>query len=186
MRPLLFTIIYLGFTPRIALERADSGEARINKITKLIKESKYAIHDLSRLKSEKKGEFYRLNMPFELGLDIGCKIFRGKKWRTKKCLILEKERYRYQKALSDLSNSDIYDHKNEPAIIVRHVRNWLVGECGAKGKGPREIWYHFNDFMTYLYERLKGEGFNKRDIDALSIKELLSHMKVWLNTNIKP
>ena len=47
LKPLLFTIIYLNFTPRIALERLDSGEARINKIIAMITESRYAIHDLS-------------------------------------------------------------------------------------------------------------------------------------------
>ena len=31
LRPLVFTIIYLGLEPRIALERLDSGKARIEK-----------------------------------------------------------------------------------------------------------------------------------------------------------
>jgi len=53
LRPILFTVIYLGFTPRIALERLDSGEPRINKIISLIEDSKYAIHDLSRIKAKK-------------------------------------------------------------------------------------------------------------------------------------
>jgi hypothetical protein len=48
LRPLLFTIIYLGLQPRIALERTDSGESRLDKILELIRESKYSIHDLSR------------------------------------------------------------------------------------------------------------------------------------------
>jgi len=68
MRPLLFTVICLGYTPRLASERSDSGENRVDKICDLVYESKYSIHDLSRLKSEEAGEFYRLNMPFELGL----------------------------------------------------------------------------------------------------------------------
>lgn len=49
--PLLFTIHYLGFQPRIALERSESGESRISKIIELIEDSKYAIHDLSRLRA---------------------------------------------------------------------------------------------------------------------------------------
>ena len=58
LRPLLFTIIYLGYNPRIALERSDSGEIRINKICELIQASQYSIHDLSRLKSAQTGEFF--------------------------------------------------------------------------------------------------------------------------------
>jgi hypothetical protein len=36
LRPLLFTIVYLGFNPKIALERSDSGEQRIDKICELL------------------------------------------------------------------------------------------------------------------------------------------------------
>lgn len=70
--PLLFTIRYLGFQPRIALERSESGESRIAKIIELIEESKFAIHDLSRLKAKRKGEISRLNMPFELAWTGGA------------------------------------------------------------------------------------------------------------------
>lgn len=71
LRPLLFTIVFLGFNPRLATERSDSGENRLEKIRELIRDSKYSIHDLSRLRSKKAKEFYRLNMPFELGMDYG-------------------------------------------------------------------------------------------------------------------
>ena len=67
LRPLLFTVLFLGYNPRIASERFDSGEARITKICNLITCSRYSIHDISRIQSSKKGEYYRLNMPFELG-----------------------------------------------------------------------------------------------------------------------
>ena len=66
LRPLLFTVLFLNYNPRIASERFDSGEARINKICELIKCSRYSIHDISRIRSKKRGEYYRLNMPLEL------------------------------------------------------------------------------------------------------------------------
>jgi len=125
LRPLLFTIIYLGFKPRIALEELDSSQPRIQRIIGLITSSRYAIHDLSRLQAREAGEYYRLNMPFELGIDVGCRLF-GKGQRTqKKFLVLEAERYRYQAAISDLSNSDIAVHGGDPESIVTEVRNWL-------------------------------------------------------------
>jgi hypothetical protein len=61
LRPLLFTILSLGLRPRIALETIDSGEPRLDKIVRLIRESRYSVHDLSRLRAERAGEFYRLN-----------------------------------------------------------------------------------------------------------------------------
>jgi hypothetical protein len=103
LRPLLFTIIYLGLQPRIALERTDSGESRLDKILELIRESKYSIHDLSRSEANAAGELYRLNMPFELGLDHGCRTFGQAKFRDKRALVLEAEPHRYKAAISDLS-----------------------------------------------------------------------------------
>lgn len=57
-RPLLmvlvFTVVYLGYKPRLSFERSDSAETRIDKIVGLINESKFGIHDLSRMVSEGK------------------------------------------------------------------------------------------------------------------------------------
>lgn len=41
LRPLLFTVIYAGFNPRLALERMDSGAPRLQKIVEIVRESKY-------------------------------------------------------------------------------------------------------------------------------------------------
>jgi hypothetical protein len=183
LRPLLFTIIYLGFNPRIALEKLDSAEPRIKKIIFLIEDSCYAIHDLSRLKAEKKGEYFRLNMPFELGVDIGCHLFKGGKWSDKKCLILEVERYRYKIAISDLSNSDIEVHKNEPEEVVSVVRNWLNNQINLHAPGPAKVWGAFNDFMADNYDVLIGRGYSKRDIMRLPINELISCMQDWVKKN---
>jgi len=132
LKCLLFTIKKIGLIPRLALERHDSGEIRLQKIKQLIEESKYSIHDLSKVIAEKKGEFFRLNMPFELGLDLGCRDYHpAKKYRNKKFLIIEKEKYSTQKALSDLSFADCKYHKNEPEEIVYEVRTWFV-ETGLK------------------------------------------------------
>jgi hypothetical protein len=89
LRPLLFTIIYLRLNPRIALERMDSGEGRLEKILALIEQSKYSIHDLSRSEANAVGELYRLNMPFELGLDYGCRFFGKGELQEKRALVLE-------------------------------------------------------------------------------------------------
>jgi len=180
LRSILFSIIYLGFTPRIALERFDSGEARIDKIIDLIKASKFSIHDLSRIQSSEKLEYFRLNMPFELGLDIGCKIFKDGQARYKKCLILEKEKYRYQKALSDLSNSDIKNHNNEPEEAIRQIRDWfVVNELERADSGTR-IWECFNEFMADFYLKRKEEGFREKDILRMPIPEFISFINGWI------
>jgi len=180
LRSILFSIIYLGFTPRIALERFDSGEARIDKIIDLIKASKFSIHDLSRIQSSEKLEYFRLNMPFELGLDIGCKIFKDGQAKDKKCLILEKEKYRYQKALSDLSNSDIKNHNNEPEEVIRQIRDWLVVNELKRADSGTRIWESFNEFMADFYLKRKEEGFREKDILRMPIPEFISFINGWI------
>jgi hypothetical protein len=183
LRPLLFVILYVGLTPRIALESLDSGRPRIDKIISLIRDSKYAIHDLSRLQADKAGEYYRLNMPFELGLDVGCRLFRADRYSQKRCLILEAERYRYQAALSDMSNSDIAAHGNDPKEAAREVRNWLANAANLRAPGPTWIWNRFLDFMAASYRQLEAEGYSSRDIEGLPVAELIDRMRTWVERN---
>lgn len=181
LRPLLFTVLTLGFNPKIALERSDSGELRINKICQLIRSSRYSIHDLSRLQSKKRDEFYRLNMPFELGIEYGIRQLSKGRLRTKRCLILEKERYNFMKALSDLSGVDIKSHKNDPAVLVRELRNWFMETVGlSRVASPTLIWYDFNDFMRDFYDKRKSEGFTDDDLKMMPLPEFVGFIRKWL------
>jgi hypothetical protein len=180
LRPILFTIVDLGFTPRIALESLDSGRPRIEKIISLIEGSKFAIHDLSRLQAESVGEYYRMNMPFELGLDVGCRLFKAGMSSQKKCLILESEPYRYQAAISDLSNSDIAAHGNDPVRALSAVRNWLSNQAGLRPPGPAAISARFASFMFANYLALKSRGYSPEDVDRLPIAELVDEMRRWV------
>lgn len=181
LKSLLFATIYLGFTPRIATERLDSAEMRIDKLIELIRESKFGIHDLSRLKSNKKGEYFRLNMPFELGIDIGCKTFGDKNHNTKKCLILEKERFRYQAALSDLSGADIKVHHDSEETLIKEVRNWLTDVATIqKPPSPSAVWSAFIDYNSWLYDNLTPQEYTKKDIIDLPVNEIIIYMTQWL------
>ncbi len=180
LRPLIFTVIYLGYTPRIATERSDSGEARINKIREIVEQSKLSIHDISRIRSAQKNEFYRMNMPFELGVDIGCRFFKEGHAREKKCLILEKEKHRYQKALSDMSGSDIKNHNDEPEELVRQVRNWFVENEIQHADSGTKIWEIFNEFMADFYEKRQEEGFNNKDLEKMPLPEYIRFIQEWL------
>jgi hypothetical protein len=97
-------------------------------------------------------------MAFELGIDIGCRLFAQGKEKNKKCLILEKERYRIRKALSDLSGADIKSHNNEPENIVRAVRDWFVENGLKRVTNANAIWQKFNNFMADFYQQRKKEG----------------------------
>ncbi len=108
LRSILFTLVYLGYKPKIS-ETADSGSTRIVKIKDLIRQSKYSIHDISRIELNP-SHLPRFNMPLECGIDFGAKLLGPSKLRDKSFLILEKERYRYQEFMSDISGNDIRAH----------------------------------------------------------------------------
>ncbi|HTH80609.1 MAG TPA: hypothetical protein VL593_16675 [Ramlibacter sp.] len=183
LRPLLFTIIYARLQPRIALEAADAGEARLEKIIGLIRESKFGIHDLSRCKASVAGEFYRMNMPFELGVDFGCRKFGHGHLRQKKMLILETEPHRYKAALSDLAGADIEAHGDEPYRVISVVRNWLRTAGVQNPPGPAKISGAFTDFMAENFDALTEQGFSPADIKALPIAELTAYMRNWVEGN---
>jgi hypothetical protein len=183
LRPLLFSIIYLGFEPRIALEQLDSGRPRIDKIVALIRESKFAVHDLSRAQAKEKGEYFRLNMPFELGLDVGCRLYKGGRWAEKRCLILEAERYRHQATISDLSNSDIFVHGNDPETLVTGLRNWLDAQAGLHAPGAAKVWASFLLFMIWNFEELTKRHYSAADIAALEVPDLIKTAKKWCSQN---
>ncbi len=180
LRPLLFTVLYLGYNPRIASERTDSGEARFQKISELIENSRISIHDLSRIQSAKKKEYYRMNMPFELGVDIGCRTYKGGNAKEKKCLILEKKSYRYQKALSDMSGSDVKKHNNEPEEIVRQIRNWFIENDIQSADSGTKIWEAFNSFMADFYQKREAEGYRRKDLEMMPVPEYIRFIKDWL------
>ncbi|WP_420129824.1 hypothetical protein [Longimicrobium sp.] len=181
LRPLLFTIVCLGFTPRIATERSDSGENRLDKIRELIRDSKYSLHDLSRLKSKKANEFYRLNMPFELGLEYGARGFGAAYMNGKRFLILEQNLHDFGKALSDLSGVDIKPHRNEPDEVVRAVRDWFVETVGLRGvETATVIWYRFGDFTTAFFEQMLALGSPERDIEEMPVAEYVDHIRDWV------
>jgi hypothetical protein len=179
LKALLFCIIYVGMRPTITLQKLDSGETRIEKIISLIKSSKFAIHDLSRSQATRVGEYFRLNMPLELGIDIGCKKFKGGKWAKKKCLILESKDYRHHASISDLSNSDIKVHKGNPIDLVRHVRDWLNNQARLNAPGPSRVWKAYNSFESWLYVDLKKQGYSNKDYKSLPTDEFMSKAQKW-------
>ena len=182
LKPLLFTLRYCGLTPRIASERLDSSEIRLDKIIEMIQESKYSIHDLSRIKAGRAGEYYRLNMPLEVGIDLGCKQFHhDPKYREKKSLILEGERYSVLRALSDLAGADVRCHHNQAEKMVESVRSWLVEAGRPDVPGPNSIWDDFNFFNADLNSDLLQNGFKKSQIETLPIPEFLGFMDKWLD-----
>ena len=89
LKPLFFTLIYLDLNPQIS-ETSDSGQVRLLKIKELMADSKYSIHDLSRMEPLKDNELPRFNMPFECGIDFGFKLSNPEVYGDKKFFLFSK------------------------------------------------------------------------------------------------
>ena len=93
---MVFTIHDCGFIARCALEEGDASQVRIDKIYSIIEDCGYGIHDISRTELDATSGFPRFNMPLELGIFLGAKRFGVDEQKRKKCLVMDREPYRYQ------------------------------------------------------------------------------------------
>jgi hypothetical protein len=95
-------------------------------------------------------------------------------------LILEKEQYRYQKVISDISGNDIKAHKNNPEQIIKVVRDWFKPNNHNIPR-HKEIWLAYNEFEFDYEEILNAEGYDPKDINSLTFSDILEYMKTWIN-----
>ena len=92
-------------------------------------------------------------MPFELGLFVGAKQFGDARQRSKNYLVLDRDRYRVGKFLSDLSGIDPKAHDNNAHLVVGAVRNWLNTSANPTKipmPGTREVLSLLNEFQRVL------------------------------------
>lgn len=179
LQAIAFTIIALGFEVRYALEDADNSRIRLQKITECISGSKYSIHDISLCKTElehfydsktdnyvENTDYWRLNMPFELGFDLGAKEFGGKD--TKRILVLENIAYDSKRTLSDISGWDIEAHGLKFDVAMKKVLLWLVKMSGCKEIAPSKLIGKYSAFQEWRYEKMLHDGFSEDDIKEYS------------------
>jgi len=169
-RALVFSIHYCGFVPRCAKEFNDSGDVRIDKILRLITDSKFAIHDLSRVEP-------RFNMPLELGIFIGCRTFGAKMHRDKNYLIIEADSYRFKKFISDISGQDIESHQDTPEQLIPAVRNWLSSKRQSTIPSGSIVVEEYNQFKEVLPNLCAPHRWK---VDELKFTEYSALVVAWL------
>ena len=125
LEAITFAVYDCGFYPRCALEVDDSSQVRIEKIATMIGACRLSIHDISRIEVDGDPPMPRFNMPLELGMFLGAEAFGTGEQKLKAGVVLESERYRYQRYISDIAGQDIRAHGGDPAQVIRHVRNFL-------------------------------------------------------------
>jgi hypothetical protein len=173
---IVFTVTRCGFKPRCALEVIDSGGTRIAKIEKLIEECPIGIHDISRTELSEASGLPRFNMPLELGLFLGAKRYGDAVQRRKRCLVLDRQPYRYQQFMSDIAGQDIEAHENNIGTVITKVRSFLNSTVrGAplpSGAVLAEDYALFNEALPDICKELE------LDVAALDYRDF-----VWIVTD---
>lgn len=177
-----FAVYDCGFYPRCALEVDDSSQVRINKITEIIGQCHLSVHDISRTQLDKETGLPRFNMPLELGIFLGAKIFGGRNHKQKVAIILDIDRYRYQKYISDIAGHDIRAHGSKPNEAICQVRDFLSTHCAKSVilPGGEKVAERYRKFKRNLPTacrefHLEGENLSFRDLTTLIVG--------WLEAN---
>jgi len=173
-----FAVQRSGFNPRCARENDDGGEIRIEKICRIIRESRYGVHDISKTEPDPASGLPRFNMPLELGLFLGARKFGGRAQARKKLLILDRDPHRYQTFMSDIGGQDIHAHGGEVSRLIAEVAAWLRDEAhDANVPGGRAIAAEFARFRADLPGIAVAQHL---EIDELTFKDLTSIAAAWI------
>jgi hypothetical protein len=175
----VFAIYDCGYIARCALEVADASEVRIDKITRIIEDCRFGLHDISRTDSDSATNLPRFNMPLELGLFLGAKRFGREEQKSKTCLILDVERYRYQKFISDIAGQDIAAHNGDAGKAIGCVRDWLSNAV------PKSIRIPGGKIMTKRYAAFRKElpatcKKSHLSIEEMTFNDYVAQVEEWL------
>jgi len=187
-RPLFEAVVFAvhdcGYVARSSLEVTDASQVRIEKIAAIIATCKFGVHDISRTELDALTNLPRFNMPVELGLFLGAKWFGTGKHKQKICLILDVERYRYQKFISDIAGQDIIAHGGEPEIAIIAVRNWLNDATSRTVKipGGRAIARRYAIFRAELPATCSRLQLSVED---LTFNDYVLQVEEWLKLNAR-
>jgi hypothetical protein len=178
----VFTILASGFQPRSVVEVPSSSETRLERVVRLMKNSTYAIHDISvRPAATPARGGARINAPFELGLFLG--LIHQTRSAKRKFLVLDREPYRG--FISDLAGFDVAVHHDDPEQARRLVRDWLrVASGDGDIPGSAAISHFHREFRSSMEQagRLRRES-------ALSVYGFAEYHRAvteWLRSVRKP
>lgn len=179
---LVFAIHDCGYVARCALELQDASQVRIEKIALTIAECRLGIHDISRTELDADTALPRFNMPFELGMFVGAKRYGRADQKRKNALILDTERYRYQKFISDIAGQDVSAHGGDPSRVIRVVRDWLSDATPASlllpsGSVIASRFRHFRDDLPGSCALLNLHP------DELTFNDYVIQVEQWLRLN---
>ncbi len=180
-RAIVFAVADCGFRPRCALEEIDGGEIRRQKIERLIEACKFGIHDLSNMELDPVSRLPRFNMPLELGLFLGARRFGDGREKDKRLIILDRDRFRCQKAISDISGQDVDCHDGDLLVAIRRIRDWLSTVSRRKPiPGAPHVIERYEDVESDYESICEILRFDRK---APTFNDLLETVSEWQKLN---
>jgi hypothetical protein len=148
---IVFTVVRSGYRARCALETDDAAENRLGKIIKIIGECRYGIHDISRTEAGGDPPLPRFNMPLELGLWLGAHHLGRDDQAGKRCIVFDREQYRYLRFISDIGGQDIHAHESDIPRVIAELAAWLRHlPGGLQAGGGQAILREYQAFSALL------------------------------------
>jgi len=162
---IVFTVVRSGFRVRCALETDEATENRFSKISAIVKECRYGIHDISRTEADGDPPLPRFNMPLELGLFLGARQYGNRDQKAKRCVIYDRELYRFQKYISDIAGQDIHAHDRDEQTLIVDLAAWLRAQSGDQTvPGGRAIAREFELFKRELPDICRARGLEPDEL----------------------
>jgi hypothetical protein len=174
LHALAFVIHDCGFVARLAVEDIGSNETRLDKIVRIVRESKYSIHDISRVELSPNSPLPRFNMPFECGLALGAIRYGSKAGRD--FLLMSGEPFQEKITLSDLAGQDPKNHHNDPKLAIGSVRSFLAAKTDSRTRGSDAISKRYEKFLGDL--PLIAKRLHLSNDEVLSFDYLRDYLQI--------
>jgi hypothetical protein len=107
---------------------------------------------------------------------MGAKEFGDRRQKSKTCLILDRDRYRYQVFISDIAGHDIRSHDNSVDAVILAAREWLAHFIRFP-PGPEAIRRHYLAFQQELPDI--SEALHIR-VNEMTFSDLINVIASWL------
>jgi len=120
-------------------------------------------------------------MLLELGIFYGAKIFGSRHQKSKVCLVLCKERFEYQKYISDFAGQDFQAHDNDPRKLMPALRSFLSPYLRRSLPSPKVLWDRYELFREDLRGFCKDDQLEESEVQFW---ERLHMANKWFKRNI--
>lgn len=180
LHALVFAIHDCGFVARLAVEDTGSNETRLDKIVRIVQESKYSIHDISRVELSAESPLPRFNMPFECGLALGAIRYENRSGRD--FLLMSGEPFQDKVTLSDLAGQDPKYHQNDPKLAISAVRSFLAAKKTTdRTRGSTAIFHRYEVFRSALPTIAKKLELSVEEVESFDyLRDYLEISVQWI------